>query len=70
MRDGMNIRGHYILVLMIWLIASSSSSHCPDYTPLDSLLIAYIAIVQSGLGLMDAHTHAVPDFVLAMSQAI
>ena len=43
---------------------------CRDSIPLDSLLIAYIAIVQGGLGLMDAHTQAMTDFVLTMSQAI
>ena len=40
------------------------------FYPPDSLLIAYIAIAQGGLGLMDAHTRAVPNFVLTMSQAI
>ena len=40
-----------------------------DSVPLDSLLIAYISIAQGGLGLMHAHTRAVSDFVLTMSQA-
>ena len=43
---------------------------CHNSIPLDSLLMAYIAIIQGGLGLMDTHTRAVPDFVLTMSQAI
>ena len=43
---------------------------CRDSVPLDLLIITYIAIAQGGLGLMDAHTRAVPDFVLTMSQAI
>ena len=32
-----------------------------------SILIAYIDIAQGGLGPMDAHTRAVPDFVLTVS---
>ena len=36
----------------------------------DSLLISYITIAQGGLGLMDAFTRAVPDFVITMSQSI
>ena len=39
-----------------------------DSIPPDSLLIAYIAITQGELGLMNAHTRAVLDFVLTMRQ--
>ena len=38
--------------------------------PLASLLIAYITVSQGGLGMMDAATRAIPDFVITMSQAI
>ena len=41
-----------------------------DSIPFTSRLIAYITIAQGGLGLMDAHTRAIPDFVLTMSQSI
>ena len=43
---------------------------CRDLILLDSLLIAYIAISQGGLGLMDAHTRAMYNFVLTMSHAV
>ena len=33
---------------------------------LDSMFIAYMTIAQGGLGLMDAFTRAVPDFVITM----
>jgi hypothetical protein len=38
--------------------------------PETSMLIAYITISQGGLGLMDAHTRAIPDFVVTMCSAI
>jgi hypothetical protein len=38
--------------------------------PETSMLIAYITISQGGLGLMDAHTRAIPDFVVTMYSAI
>ena len=43
---------------------------CRNSTPLDYLLVAYFSIAQGGLGLMDAHTRAVSDFLPTMSQAI
>ena len=43
---------------------------CRTSIPQDSLMIAYMTIAQGGLGLMDASTRAIPDFVLTMSQAI
>ena len=38
--------------------------------PLDSQLIAYMTIAMGGLGLMDASSRAIPDFIITMSQAI
>ncbi|KAL7533492.1 hypothetical protein ACHAXR_005267, partial [Thalassiosira sp. AJA248-18] len=37
--------------------------------PHTSLLIAYISIAQGGLGMMDAMSRAIPDFVLTMAHA-
>jgi hypothetical protein len=37
--------------------------------PLHSMLIAYIPLNQGGLGLLDAATRAIPDFVLTMTSA-
>ena len=34
--------------------------------PRHALLISYMTIAQGGLGLMDASTHAMPNFVLTM----
>ena len=49
-----------------FLASISGVAAIPD----TALRIAYIAIAHGGLGLMDAHTRAVPDFVLTMTQAI
>jgi hypothetical protein len=38
--------------------------------PTTSMLIAYITVAQGGLGLMDPHTRAIPDFVVTMCSAI
>jgi hypothetical protein len=38
--------------------------------PETSMLIAYITVAQGGLGLMDPHTCAIPDFVVTMRSAI
>jgi hypothetical protein len=34
------------------------------------MLIAFISIAHGGLGLMDPHTRAIPDFMLTMSSAV
>eukprot|EP00956_Cyclotella_meneghiniana_P036649 scaffold128476_cov23-Cyclotella_meneghiniana.AAC.1 len=38
--------------------------------PSTSMLIAYISIAQGGLGLLDPHTRAIPDFIITMASAI
>ena len=38
--------------------------------PPTSMLLAYITLAQGGLGMMDPHTRAIPDFVITMSSAI
>ena len=35
-----------------------------------SLLIAYLSIVQGGLGLLDAYSQAIPDLGITMSQSV
>ncbi|KAL7527629.1 LOW QUALITY PROTEIN: hypothetical protein ACHAXR_002051 [Thalassiosira sp. AJA248-18] len=40
-----------------------------ESTPHTSLLIAYISIAQGGLGMMDAMSRAIPDFVLTLAHA-
>ena len=68
----MDGKGPYLLAFGIDNMVERflSKLTCHDSIPLDPVLIAYIDIAQGALGIMDAHTRTVPDFVPTMSQDI
>ena len=70
LRDGVNDKDPSLSKLIVWLKASSPNLHAKTSPPLTLSLLYILQLHPSGLGLMDAHTWAVPDFVLTMSQAI